>query len=252
MWQVIYDELKPLGLQIIAVALDTGGAKAVESRIRPPDLDAVPRPRAWADEHWNRRSLPTFPCLIDEKHEVADLYGMVNIPMAVWIDEAGKIVRPAEPAGAGDEWRQEYSDSYAGMPRQDSARFQLPDVKGQAGIESRLRYLGALRDWVRHGAESRYALSAEKVRQRVAPPDADDLRAATHIRLAHHLFAGGHADAAERHVREAVRLCPDKWNYRRQSLVLDEENIGRMAVQPEFWKAMEELGDAPYHRPLDL
>ena len=36
--------------------------------------------------------------LVDEKHTVATLYGMVNVPTGVWIDERGKIVRPNEVA----------------------------------------------------------------------------------------------------------------------------------------------------------
>ena len=38
------------------------------------------------------------PSLIDTQHITDELFGFSNIPMAVWIDEAGTIVRPAEGA----------------------------------------------------------------------------------------------------------------------------------------------------------
>ena len=61
---------------VLAVALETGGAAAA----RP----------------WVEAARPTYPCLIDERHLVAELYGMVNVNSAVWIDESGRIVRPTE------------------------------------------------------------------------------------------------------------------------------------------------------------
>ena len=38
------------------------------------------------------------PSVIDTQHITDELFGFSNIPMAVWIDEAGTIVRPAEGA----------------------------------------------------------------------------------------------------------------------------------------------------------
>lgn len=103
---MIYDELRGQGLEFVTVALDTAGRPAVEAKVRP-DIAAVPgvmQPlRGWTPELWAQMATPTFTCLIDENHEVAELYGMVNVPTAVWIDEQGLVVRPAEPAGVGDE-----------------------------------------------------------------------------------------------------------------------------------------------------
>ena len=55
---------------------------------------------------WIEAAKPTYPTLIDREHRLAELYGIVNVPQAVWIDEAGRIVRPAEPAGAYEGFRQ--------------------------------------------------------------------------------------------------------------------------------------------------
>ena len=67
MWQALHRELEKEAFIPIAVALDAGGAAATAE--------------------WIRRAEPTYPCLIDERHLVAELYGMVNVPSAIWIDE---------------------------------------------------------------------------------------------------------------------------------------------------------------------
>ena len=47
---------------------------------------------------WIDAAAPTHPSLIDTTHVTGELFGFVNIPMAVWIDETGTLVRPAEGA----------------------------------------------------------------------------------------------------------------------------------------------------------
>jgi L-ascorbate metabolism protein UlaG (beta-lactamase superfamily) len=41
---------------------------------------------------WVEAAKPAYPCLIDRDHLLADLYHLVNVPQAVWIDERGRIV----------------------------------------------------------------------------------------------------------------------------------------------------------------
>ena len=47
------------------------------------------------------KAKPEHPSLIDEAHVSDELFGFVNVPNGVWIDEEGMIVRPAEPAHPG-------------------------------------------------------------------------------------------------------------------------------------------------------
>src|SRR4051812_29601942 len=89
---------------------------------------------------------PTHPSLIDAEHRVSELYNMVNVPSAVWIDEAGRIVRPPETAGTGDEWR--------GMMKEGISPEQAAAMR-----DRRNAYQDAIRDWVAKGADSIYALS---------------------------------------------------------------------------------------------
>ena len=57
----------------------------------------------WDDDFTSRAGIPQYPCLIDQKHITGELYEFINVPMAVWIDEKGRVVRPAEPAGVAED-----------------------------------------------------------------------------------------------------------------------------------------------------
>ncbi len=249
MWQVLYDELKDEDFVMIAVALDTGGKAAVEPKIRPAEaaLDELKKQEllaslmGWGEEVWQQMAPPQYPCLIDEEHHVADLLGIMNVPQAVWIDEEGRIVRPAETAGFGD--------THHGM---DTETLQVTEEVKTRLRENRRHYFNAIRDWVAKGQESEYALAPDEVRRRMRRPSEADARAAAHARLSHHLFGLGEHEAAKRHLEEAVRLCPENWNYFRQSMVLEPELVGQLNTAPEFFAAQAALGDKPYQTPIDM
>lgn len=202
---------------IVTVALETGGAASAEE--------------------WIRAANPSYPCLIDERHTVAELYGMVNVPNAVWIDEEGRIVRPAEPAGVSDAIR-----------ARDRATGQLPE-EAKALIERRRSfYYDAIRDWVAKGDASAYALSPEEARSRITRASEDDALAAANFRMGVHLHQQGFTKDAQRYLAEATRLRPHGWNYRRQMWNLDpESDAGEL-----FWTTMDAMGDRPYIRPIQM
>ncbi len=227
---------------IVSVAFDTGGADAVRPFIRPAEPIDVPPPMreimGWTSAEYRGAAAPTYPCLIDEKHVVAERYDMANVPMAVWIDEDGRIVRPAEPAGATDGFRS-----------LDRTTFTLDETIKAAGRSARARYLAAIRDWVANGAASRYALSADEIRSRVPGPSESDVLAAATFRLAQFLRETGRPDRARIWFEEAKRLSPDRWNYFRQALDLNEKGS---ASGPEFFAAVAALGSRPYYPPVPL
>ena len=244
-WETVYRELKDKNFEMISIALDTAGSAAVHSRIRPPALDQLPveiqRLRGWNDDRWTTKQVPTHPCLIDEEHELSVSYGMSNVPMAVWIDEQGRMVRPPEPAGVSDHFRSMDPDS-----------FKIPDSDAGALVDNRERYVSALKDWVANGARSPYALPPEEVIRRLHPRRPEELKAALHVRIGHHLFESGDIEGAKAHVRTASELCPEKWNYRRQAMVLDADSVGALNVSPGYWKAMEDLGDNIFYPDIDM
>ena len=225
---------------VIAIALDSCGADAVRQWIRatepppPPMLELM----GWGERERAAASAPTYPCLIDEKHVVAELYNIVNVPMAVWIDERGHIVRPAESAGACDAFR-----------KLNLADFSIPPDAAAQAKAARTSYFDAIRDWVINGGKSAYALPDNEARGRVAGLSEQDARANTLFRLGQYLFAQGHREDALQYLGEARRLRPDSWAIARQSWEIEEAG---KASGPDFWTAVQALGDRPYYPPAKL
>ena len=75
MWQALRNELHPQGFELVTVGLDLQGDAGCRAFIEA--------------------ARPEHPSLIDRHHVLADLFGVINIPSSVWIDEHGMIVRPA-------------------------------------------------------------------------------------------------------------------------------------------------------------
>lgn len=176
---------------------------------------------------------PKHPSLVDPRHLLARLFGVVNIPSSVWIDESGTIVRPAEaapapPGGGGPSLR-----SLSAIPGRFGEMLQEA-AKIPADTDA---YHRALRDWVEKGAASRFALSPEEVVERSRPRHADVSLGHAHFELASHLELAGHHDAAVRHFREAHRLVPESWSFRRQAWSLEGGAEGPFA---RFWQGPSE------------
>lgn len=208
-WQALQEELADEAFTVVAVSFDT----------RAPEQS---RP-------WIEAASPTYPCLLDPEHEVADLYNMVNVPNAVWIDEDGRIARPSETAGTGDEFR----TMLTGIPPDDVQRMR----------QRRGRYLDAIRRWVRTGdAGFTPEEAAARAAERAHTPD--DAEAFARFRFGTWLFHQGRPDEAQDQLDEAKRLKPDSWAFRRQAWELEE--VGK-AGSPTFWAAVEALGERAYY-----
>lgn len=221
MWQELRQELNPLGVEIVTVGLDAKGAQGCR-----PFIEAA---------------APSHPSLIDTHHRMAELFGVIQIPQSVWIDEDGVIVRPAETAPAPPHER----PAMAGGADELPARMTEIFTEAQ-GIETQPEaYHAALRDWVAKGADSSFALSPSEVIERSRPRDRDAALGQAHFELASELETRGLHDDAVEHFREAHRLMPDSWTYRRQAWSLEPEGEGPLA---RFWQGPSESGarDWPY------
>jgi hypothetical protein len=192
----------------------------------------------WDDKLASRAGVPQYPCLIDQKHIVGELYGFINVPMVVWIDEQGRIVRPAEPAGVSD-----------GIRAMDPSTFKIPDQVIAEGKRLRASYLDAIRDWVKRGDQSEYVLPRSEILRRIAGPDDADVLAAANFRLGQYLFEQGHRDDALPYLASARELRPKSWSYKRQTWEL--EQAGK-ASGPEFFAAVQALGSEHYYAPIEM
>jgi len=184
---------------------------------------------------WIEQAKAEYWCLIDAEHHVAELYGMVNVPQAVWIDETGHIVRPPETAGSTDHFRMMDLTTRSLAPEHQAAR-----------NAARTAYLDAVRDWVLSG---RYALPADAALERLPRVTPEIAQAHAHFRLGVWLRRHGNAAEGDAHLAEASRLHPESWNIWRQAADLDE--VGK-ASGDAFWQRVQALGDRPYYPPPDL
>lgn len=178
-WKQLADELRADGLDVVTVALDE-------------DPEAV-RP-------WTQEGLPTA---VDTEHRLSDVFGVVQVPSTVWLDEEGRVVKPPTIAPGDDQW-QEWTKVEAG------------------------RHHDALRRWARTGEEPKVTTTTS---------DDEELRAArAERRLAAWLHRNGHAEAAERHFAAAVALAPLDFSIRRASMPLR----GQDPFGTEFFALWEE------------
>lgn len=164
---------------------------------------------------WSEAASPTHPSVVDTTHATGSLFGFTNIPMAVWIDEDGNIVRPAE--GASIEPNPLRSmDIPEGLPEKLTAMMRaVKEIPDDA-----LAYRAALLDWIDKGAKSQFALSPDEVIERSQPRSTDEARAAACFALGEHLRRTVGHDAAVPWWREAHRLHPLNLTYKRQAWTL--------------------------------
>lgn len=196
MWQEVREELHRQGLEIVTVAMDTGG---VEDSAK------------WIDD-----ANAAHPSLIDERHRLGDLFGVVNVPSGIWIDERGMIVRGPEPAWPG---RSVFRELMAGFePGEDADPAVVRALEVTKGIKvDPKRTLEMLRDWVVNGDASPYALTPEEVLARSRPRPPAHSEAAARFELGQHLWRAGDRQGAIEHFKRAHELQPDNWTYKRQA-----------------------------------
>ncbi len=199
-WQALRYELRPLGVEVVTVGLEMGGAEILRPYV----------------EH----ASPEHPCVVDQRHQMDALFGVTNTPSAVWVNERGTIVRSPELCAPPPVGRPDAQGSLQPHGPQDLAA-GIPDLVAdgmRARAEDPQRYADRLRDWARLGAKSRYALTADEVIARSCPRPVEASEAAAHFELAQHLWRlEGFSGRTLRHFEAAHTLQPDNITYKRQA-----------------------------------
>jgi hypothetical protein len=158
------------------------------------------------------------------------------------------LVRPPEPA-------------FPWVPQEPSEELlaQLPPLLAEMLREAQNisidpePYVAALRDWVARGADSPFALSGEEIVERSAPRDADRARAAACFELGQHLHREGFARDAVPWFREAHRLQPENWTYKRQAWTFADPLQGPSDDYDSDWLTeVRKLGAEHYYPPVEL
>ena len=229
MWQAVRKELHPRGLEVVSVALDTD-----QERARP----------------FIEAARPEHPSLLDPTHLVDELFGIVNVPNSIWIDEQGMIVRPVDVANVQSSIEERVASGEISMPDD-------PHVSAMIEESRRLRfeadeYLDALRDWVYRGPASDWVLTPAEVIERSGQRSPERSEAAARFELGAHLRQRGFIAAAERHWREAHRLDPDNWTYKRQAWELVSPGMqAHTDVYESSWlEDVRTVGAENYYPPL--
>ena len=219
MWQTLHDELKDKGFMVVAVAEESRGAEHARPWIEQAQ-------KSGSSSYWQ---------LIDTEHRLSDLYNLVNVPQAIWIDETGRIVRPPETAGSTDHFRRMDLKTRTMSPEDQAAR-----------LAARQAYLDAVRAWVTTGKHALPEDAARAALPTVTPAIAE---ARTRFRLGVWLRLHDNPVEGDRQMDEASALHPESWSMWRQAADLDE--VGK-ASGPDFWARVQALGDKPYYPPAKL
>ena len=174
---------------------------------------------------WYDAAKATFATLIDAQHAVSSACQFINVPMGIWIDERGRVVRPAEPAWTADQTLQ---------------------IGDKSLVEEGGMYVAALRDWVRNGERSEYALSDDEFARRVKPRSAAEMEADASFKLAVWFHEQGNSELAGKYWQHAQELNPEDWNYHRQEWSFTPQEAGRK------WRAKFDELDHPYYPKLEM
>jgi peroxiredoxin len=193
-WRDLQEELGPLGLSIYSVALDN----SVE--------DAEP---------WVGAADSAYPVVVDTAHVTAERYGITNVPSTVWVDEAGRVVKPPTISPGDDQFR------------------DFTQIDAAAHHD-------ALRRWVTDG-ELPTADEAQIVIRTV-----EQQLALAEQRLGAWLLAQDEPHAARAHLARATELAPWDWTVRRANIKLrgDDPFLGEEFVA--FWQEWDEAGRPGY------
>lgn len=231
LWQDLRQRVVDRGVEIVTVALDSGGADAA----RP----------------WIERAMPQHPALIDKDHKMDALFGVVNVPNGFWIDEQGIIVRPPEPAFLLDP--ADLVAPFLEQPELADPEFVAASHEIVAMQIDPHIYPSMVLDWVEHGSESRYVLDPETVIARSQPRSQDESAAAAHFELGVHLQEQGQPNAARAHFVQAHALQPSNWTYKRQAWKIEtnSETVGDVAGYGTGWLSeVRKIGADQYYAPM--
>ncbi len=145
--------------------------------------------------------------------------------MGIWVDERGRVVRPAEPAWTAN---------------------QTLKIGAKSIVTEGEQYVAGLRDWVKNGERSSYYLSDEEFERRVKPRSPSEMEADASFKLAVWFHQNGKPELAAKYWRRAQQLNPEDWNYHRQEWSFTPQEAGKK------WLEKFQQLDHSYYPKLEM
>lgn len=202
----MHEQFEADGFTVVSVALDIDPEQA----------------RMWIDAAPAAAGASSHVALVDSAHLIDELLGINNVPMAVWINEEGQLVRPAESASIQESELRKVEVS-SDLP--ERMQVALTEIKKMP--ETASEYRAAIEDWVTHGAGSRFSLDAEAVLSLSQPRTRQHAEAAACFELGQHLYSTtGDKELARPWWKKAHALDRTNWTYKRQAWTLDSTPPG--------------------------
>ena len=151
---------------------------------------------------------------MDKDHILTELFAISNVPSVIWIDEEGRISRPA------------------------ASEFGTDTFSEITGI-SREGHMQQVREWVRNGALPEDASFV------VDDLSDEEIQARLHFRLAAHLRRNNMPVESEKHFDSAIELAPLDFTIARARMPLR----GGDPFGEEFFELYQKYQDAgsPFH-----
>jgi len=92
-------------------------------------------------------------------------------------------------------------------------------------------------------------MNEQEVKERLKPPSPERAMADVEFGLGEYLHKNGKAEDAIAHFKQAQRLDPDNWNYKRQAWALSD---AEKSYGTSFMKEVQKLNGKPYYEPRKL
>src|SRR5262249_55491805 len=115
------------------------------------------------------------------------------------------------------------------------------------------QYVAMIDDWVANGGASQFALSPEEVVRRSRVRSDDEARAATEFERGKSPHTPANPPAAAPHWRDAHRLFPDNWTYKRQAWNFEDPmRQGKTDAYDSSWSEdVKKIGAENYYPALE-
>lgn len=180
---------------------------------------------------WFINANATFNCIVDPTHKISTVFGWVNVPTGAWIDEEGKLIRINEAA-------------YAGKHKINNLL-----VKTEFGNTA---FGDATKEWVKNGLNDKIKQSTDTLHANIRSRSKNDLLADANFKMGLYFQNIQDKKNADKYLKVTQDLCPDNWNYHRQSWTFKSTMHAIKNWKKKTTENYNQSENWTYYQPMDL